>query len=33
MFFVLFLVLLDKKIKSGPDIDQEELPYRNVFNG
>lgn len=29
MFFILFLVLLDKKIKNGPDVDQEELPYRD----
>jgi cytochrome d ubiquinol oxidase subunit I len=32
LFFVLFLVLLDKKIKSGPDVIEEELPYRDVFN-
>ena len=35
LFFVLFLVLLDRKIKAGPDpdMDEEELPYRNVFKG
>lgn len=31
LFFALFLVLLDKKIKSGPDIVEEELPYRDLF--
>lgn len=31
LFFVLFLFLLDKKIKSGPDVIEEELPYRDVF--
>jgi cytochrome d ubiquinol oxidase subunit I len=31
MFFTLFLVLLDKKIKAGPDAGEEELPYRNPY--
>ena len=33
MFFVLFLVLLDKKIKTGPDVEYEELPYRDIYKG
>lgn len=31
LFFVLFLFLLDKKIKTGPTTEKEELPYRDVF--
>lgn len=31
LFFVLFLFLLDKKIKNGPDVIEEELPYRDVY--
>lgn len=31
LFFGLFLMLVDKKIKTGPDVDKEELPYRDVF--
>lgn len=31
LFFALFLLLLDKKIKNGPDVIEEELPYRDVF--
>ncbi len=31
LFFVLFLVLLDQKIKSGPEEEQEQLPYRNIY--
>lgn len=31
LFFILFLVLLDRKIKNGPDIDHEEIPYRNTL--
>ncbi len=31
LFFFLFLVLLNKKIKNGPDYEEEELPYRDVF--
>jgi len=33
LFFVLFLVLLDKKIKAGPapDMDEEQIPYRDVY--
>ncbi len=33
LFFGLFILLLDKKIKSGPDAGQEELPYRDVYQG
>ncbi len=33
LFFALFLLLLDKKIKSGPDAGEEELPYRDVYQG
>lgn len=33
LFFVLFLVLLDRKIKAGPapDMDEEQLPYRDIY--
>ncbi len=31
LFFVLFLYLLDKKIKHGPFGEEEQLPYRNPF--
>jgi cytochrome bd ubiquinol oxidase subunit I len=31
LFFVLFLFLLDRKIKSGPSTDAENLPYRDTF--
>lgn len=31
LFFVLFLVLLDRKIKHGPDVDDQEAPYRDVY--
>jgi cytochrome bd ubiquinol oxidase subunit I len=31
LFFVLFLFLLDRKIKHGPTLKEEELPYRNIF--
>jgi cytochrome d ubiquinol oxidase subunit I len=33
LFFVLFLVLLNRKIKAGPapDMDQEQLPYRDIY--
>lgn len=31
MFFALFLLLLDRKIKNGPDVEKEELPYRDIF--
>lgn len=31
LFFVLFLYLLDKKIKAGPTHKEEQLPYRDVF--
>ncbi len=31
LFFALFLLLVDKKIKNGPDVIEEELPYRDVF--
>lgn len=30
-FFVLFLMLLDNKIKAGPDAHEEQLPYRDIF--
>lgn len=30
-FFILFLFLLDKKIKHGPSDAKENLPYRNLF--
>lgn len=33
LFFFLFLVLLDKKIKNGPDHEEEELPYRDIYKG
>ncbi len=34
LFFVLFLVLLDRKIKAGPepDMQEEQLPYRDVYS-
>lgn len=31
MMFALFLFLLDRKIKQGPEKEEEELPYRDVF--
>ncbi|MGE5196783.1 MAG: cytochrome ubiquinol oxidase subunit I [Anaerolineae bacterium] len=31
LFFTLFLVLLDQKIKHGPLLEEEQLPYRNPF--
>lgn len=31
MFFALFLLLLDRKIKHGPSLEEEELPYRDPF--
>ncbi len=31
LLFFLFLVLLDKKIKNGPDIEEEQLPYRDIL--
>jgi cytochrome d ubiquinol oxidase subunit I len=33
LFFVLFLVLLDRKIKAGPapEMDEEQLPYRDIY--
>ena len=33
LFFVLFLVLLDRKIKAGPDVgmEEEQLPYRDIL--
>ena len=31
LFFVLFLVLLDQKIKKGPTLQEEHVPYRNPF--
>ncbi|HSX13186.1 MAG TPA: cytochrome ubiquinol oxidase subunit I [Chlamydiales bacterium] len=31
LFLVLFLVLLDQKIKNGPKIEEEQLPYRDIF--
>lgn len=29
LFFALFLFLLDRKIKHGPEVDQDEVPYRD----
>ncbi len=31
LFFALFLYLLDYKIRNGPDMEQEQLPYRDPF--
>ncbi len=31
LFFFLFLMLLDKKIKNGPDQGEEQLPYRDIY--
>lgn len=31
LFFALFLLLLDKKIKSGPGAEVEQLPYRDIY--
>lgn len=31
LFFVLFLFLLDRKIKTGPTTEKEELPYRDIY--
>lgn len=31
LFFVLFLLLLDKKIKTGPVMEKEALPYRDIY--
>jgi len=30
LLFFLFLVLVDRKIKNGPDLEEEELPYRKI---
>ncbi|MCI0381907.1 MAG: cytochrome ubiquinol oxidase subunit I [Chlamydiae bacterium] len=31
LFFALFLVLLNRKIQNGPEVIEEELPYRDVY--
>lgn len=31
LFLVLFLYLLDQKIRHGPFIEEEQIPYRNIF--
>ncbi len=31
LFFALFLYLLDKKIRNGPFMEEEQLPYRDIF--
>jgi cytochrome bd ubiquinol oxidase subunit I len=31
LFFVLFLFLLDRKIKHGPEMEEDEQPYRDIF--
>ena len=31
IFFALFLVLLDQKIKAGPTLNEEQLPYRDPY--